>query len=368
MEKENLLAVLRLQKSKLIGDTIAKKLITVIGEPAQIFREKISSLEKIDGVGPMLIKSLKNKSVLKTAELELDYILKKDVEYTYFLDKNYPAYLKHCSDGPILFFRKGDFKLDNRKIISIVGTRNMTLYGRDFCKEFISEIKAYDPIIVSGFAYGVDICAHKEALKNNLQTIAVLGSGLDCIYPKLHRKYVGEIQNNGGFITEFWHNYEPLREHFLRRNRIIAGMAQATIVIESAQKGGSLVTADIANSYNRDVFAVPGRVNDEFSAGCNALIKQNKAAMLTHPDDLISYLNWDIEQKIHPKGIQKQLFVELSDEEQKVYNYLKAQGNQLLDIIGLETNLPIQKLSSILLSMELKGVIKPLPGKRFEIA
>ena len=242
----------------------------------------------------------------------------------------------------------------------------MSSYGRDFCNKLIEDIAEFNPIIVSGFAYGVDICAHKAAVKNKLQTIAVLAHGFEQIYPKVHKKYINEVNENGGFLTEFWHEEDPLRENFLKRNRIVAGISKATIVIESAEKGGSLVTADIANSYNRDVFALPGRATDIYSKGCNNLIKSNQANLLTSSNDIIKMLNWDLSEK-PKKSIQKQLFIELNASEQIIYDYLLKDGKQLLDIIAIDCNIPLFQLSSTLLQMELKGIINPLPGKMFEI-
>ena len=365
MKEEKLLAVLRLQKSKAIGDILAKKLIVNVGDIEQVFREKPTFLEKINGIGSNVTKHLFNKNNLEFAEQELQYILDNKIAYSYFLDDTYPINLQNCIDSPILFFKDGNLNLGNNKIISIVGTRNITSYGRDFTNKLIEELAEYNPIIVSGFAYGVDICAHKAAIKNNLQTIAVLAHGLEQIYPKVHKKYINQVNENGGFITEFWHNESPLRENFLKRNRIVAGISKATIIIESAVKGGSLVTADIANSYNRDVFALSGRATDLYSKGCNNLIKNNKAHLLTSAEDVVKMLNWDIQEKTKP--IQKQLFIELTENEQKIYDFLQEKGSQLLDVISLECNIPVYQLSSILLQMELKGVIKPLPGKMFEV-
>ncbi|HRM12773.1 MAG TPA: DNA-processing protein DprA, partial [Flavobacterium sp.] len=213
-------------------------------------------------------------------------------------------------------------------------------------------------------AYGVDIVAHQLAMEHNLQTIGVVAHGLNQIYPKTHKKYVAKIEQNGGFMTEFWSSSNPDKENFVRRNRIVAGMSEATIVIESADRGGSLITANMANDYNRDVFAVPGRVTDKYSQGCNNLIKTQKANVLTSAADLIYILNWDIEKESKP--VQKQLFVSLDDDEQKVYDYLLKTGKELMDIIALRCDFPIYKISGMLLNMELKGVIRPLPGKLFE--
>lgn len=365
MKKEKLLAILRLQKSKAVGDIIAKKLIVNVGDVEQIFKEKSFKLEKINGIGAHVIKHLFNEDNLKRAEKELHYIIKNNIEYSYFLEDDYPKNLQNCIDSPILIFKDGNINLSNRKIISIVGTRNMSSYGRDFTNNLIELLAEHNPIIVSGFAYGVDICAHRSAVKNGLQTIAVLAHGFETIYPKVHKKYINQINENGGFITEFWSEDQPLRENFLKRNRIVAGISQATIIVESAEKGGSLVTADIANSYNRDVFAIPGRTTDIYSRGCNDLIKNNKAHLLNTPEDIVKLLNWDIKEK-SKKPIQKQLFIELNQNEQKIYDYLQKNGKQLLDVIALDCAIPLFQLSSILLQMELKGVIKPLPGKMFE--
>lgn len=365
MTKDELIAVLRLQNVPNIGDINAKKLIAHCGSPKAVFENKKQQLLKIDGIGLYTINGLHDHEHLELAQAEYEYIQKHDISYDYFMDADYPNLLKHCVDGPMLLFKKGKIDLEERKIISVVGTRNITSYGMAFCEKFIEDIAPLNPIIVSGFAYGVDICIQKAAVKHGLQTIGCLAHGLNQIYPKVHSKYMSDVEKNGGFLTEFWSTSNPDRKNFLRRNRVIAGMAEATIVVESAEKGGSLVTADIANSYNRDVFAVPGRSGDKYSTGCNNLIKQQKAHMLTSAADLVYLLNWELEEK-EKKTIQKQLFVELNPEEKKIYSYLQKEGKQILDIIALECKLPIFKVSSTLLNMEMKGVTRPLPGKLFE--
>lgn len=365
MLEEELLYVLALQRVRGIGDINAKKLISHCGSAKNVLKEKRLNLEKINGIGSFTIQYLFDTENIKAAEKELEYIQKNNIEVLYFSDENYPEKLKHCIDAPILLFKEGNFSLKNNPIISIVGTRNITSYGRDFCEKLISDLKEYNPIIVSGFAYGVDICAHKAAMKNDLQTVGVLAHGFEEIYPKSHKKYVAEMHKNGGFLTDFWHNDEIIRENFLKRNRIVAGISEATIIIESADKGGSLVTADIANSYSRDVFAVPGRSTDNFSKGCNDLIKRNKAAILTSANDLVEMLNWNLDKKT-PKVIQKQLFVELNEFEQNIYDFLFENGKELLDIIAINCNIPIHKTTTILFNLEMKGVVKPLPGKLYE--
>jgi DNA processing protein len=364
MNETELLHLLALQKVEGVGDIVAKKLLSHCGNAESIFKTKSSQLSSIDGIGSILLSKLKNKTIFEKAEAELKFIKKNEINVAFFQDDNYPERLKHCIDGPLLLFSSGNINFSTRKIISIVGTRQITPSGTEFCKKLISDLAPLNPIIVSGFAYGVDIVAHQAAIENNLQTIGVVAHGLDQIYPGVHKKYVVKMEKNGGFMTEFWSATNPEKENFVKRNRIVAGMSEATIVIESADKGGSLITANLANDYNRDVFAVPGRTSDKFSQGCNNLIKTQKANLLSSAADIVYILNWDLEEKSKP--VQKQLFVTLENDEQKVYDYLLKSGKEILDIIALECDFPIYKISGILLNMELKGVIRPLPGKLFE--
>ncbi|MEO7977863.1 DNA-processing protein DprA [Flavobacterium sp.] len=364
MSEQDLFYLLALLRVEGVGDIMAKKLLANFGNAEEIFKTKANQIAAIDGVGSVLLKNLKDKTVFEKANQELEFINKNKIEVSFFKDQNYPERLKHCIDAPVLIFSAGNINLANKRIVSIVGTRQITSYGVEFCKKLIEDLYPLDPIIVSGFAYGVDIVAHQFAMENKLQTIGVLAHGLNQIYPKAHKKYMSKMEENGGFITEFWSTANPDKENFVRRNRIVAGMSEATIVIESADRGGSLITANLANDYNRDVFAVPGRVTDKYSQGCNQLIKTQKANVLTSAADLVYMLNWDIENKTKP--IQKQLFVDLELEEQKIYDYLLKNGKELLDIIALQCEFPIYKISGMLLNMELKGVIRPLPGKLFE--
>lgn len=364
MSDQDLFYLLALLKVEGVGDIMAKKLLTHCGNAEAVFKTKTNQIAAIDGVGSVLLNNLKDKSVFEKANRELEFINANNINVSFFQDENYPERLKHCFDSPVLIFSAGNINLKNKKIISIVGTRQITSYGTEFCKKLIEDLAPLDPVIVSGFAYGVDIVAHQLAMDYNLQTIGVLAHGLNQIYPKTHKKYVAAMEQNGGFITEFWSTANPDKENFVRRNRIVAGMTEATIVIESADRGGSLITANLANDYNRDVFAVPGRVTDKYSQGCNDLIKTQKANVLTSAADLVYILNWNIENK--GKTVQKQLFVELEPDEQKIYDFLLKNGKELLDMIALQCDFPIYKISGLLLNMELKGVIRPLPGKLFE--
>jgi DNA processing protein len=363
----NLLHTLALLKTEGIGDTVAKKLINHFGSAEAVFTSKKEQLLAIDGIGDVLYKKLQNKQNLLLAEAELKFIEKENLSFALFTDDGYPEYLKHCPDGPTVLFCSGNINLQNNKLISIVGTRQITTAGSLFTKKLIEDLAPLNPIIVSGFAYGVDIVAHQTALDCGLQTIGVLAHGLNQIYPKTHKKFVAKVEENGGFLTEFWSTSNPDRENFLKRNRIVAGMCQATVVVESAEKGGSLNTAQLANSYNREVFAVPGRTTDKYSQGCNNLIKTQRAHLLTSAADVVYMLNWDIGTKKPEKIIQKQLFVSLNPEEQIIYDYLEKTGKEMMDIIAHDCNLPIFKISTHLLNMELQGVVRPLPGKFFEI-
>lgn len=364
MSDQDLFYLLALLKVDGVGDIMAKKLLNHFGNAESILKAKTKEIAGIDGVGAVLLKNIKDKTIFEKADKEFEFLKADGINTSFFQDENYPDRLKHCIDAPVLIFSSGNIDLNKKKIISIVGTRQITSYGTEFCRKLIEDLVPLDPVIVSGFAYGVDIVAHQLAMENNLQTIGVLAHGLNQIYPRTHKKYMAKMEENGGFMTEFWSSSNPDKEKFVRRNRIVAGMSEATIVIESADRGGSLITANMANDYNRDVFAVPGRVTDKYSQGCNNLIKTQKANVLTSAADLVYILNWDVEKRA--KTVQKQLFVELDPVEQKIYDFLLKNGKELLDIIAVQCDFPVFRISGILLNMELKGVIRPLPGKLFE--
>ncbi len=366
MNFQEIYYTLALLKIDGIGDITAKKLLQHFGSAENVLTATKKNLATVEGIGDKTIFNLQNNQLaLKQAAIEMKYIENGNINVLNINDEKYPNSLKNCIDAPVLLFTSGNIDFDNSKIISIVGTRTPTYYGTGFCKELMQEIKSFNPIIVSGFAYGIDIVAHLAAMENNLQTIAVLAHGLNQIYPKVHKKYMTKVEENGGFITEFWSNSSPEKENFVKRNRIVAGLSQATIVVESAQAGGSLITANLAIDYNREVFSLPGKSTDRFSVGCNNLIKTQRAQLITNAQDLIYYLNWE---KAKPKkAIQKQLFVELDETEQKIFNFLLPLERELIDTIAISCNIPVYQLSSVLLTMELKGLIRPLPGKFFEL-
>lgn len=348
-----------------VGDKVAKTLIAHCGSAEAVFKEKKTALLKISGIGSKVAESVSTQSVLSRAEEEWNFVQKNDITPIFYLEPEYPQRLKLCEDGPVMIYYKGNADLNKRQIIAIVGTRNATSYGIDFCKDFIEEMKPFNPLVISGLAYGIDITAHKESLKNGIPTIGVLAHGLDRVYPSLHRKVADQMLQNGGLLTEFISETNPDRENFPKRNRIVAGISDAVIVVEAAKKGGALITAEIANSYNREVFAVPGNLGSPFSEGCNNLIKTNKAAMITSVMDLGYILGWEQEEK---KVIQPQLFLELEGIEKQIADLLRERGGrEELDKICLLLKIPVSKALRHLMGLELKGVVKNEPGKVYSL-
>jgi len=365
MNEQELFYLLALQKVKGVGDISAKKLLRHFGSAQAVF--EAAKQQKIDilGIGSFILQGINSFDDWQRVESEMKFIEKNNLQVVTIFDDIYPEKLFHAPDGPIMYFQKGNFDLRQSKIISIVGTRNITPYGKRMVAEIIEDIKEYNPIIISGLAYGVDVEAHLNALKHNLVTVGVLGHGFNRIYPSLHKKIAEKMLDNGGLISEFWSSDIVDRNNFLKRNRIVAGLSEATIIVESGEKGGSLVTADIANSYNRDVFAVPGRATDKFSIGCNNLIKRNQAILMTSAQDIIDFLQW--ENKPAQKNLQLNLFVDLNPEEQKIFDFLQENGKTTLDELAVSIQMPISKTAQILLNLELNNVVSSLPGKQYEI-
>jgi DNA processing protein len=366
MNEQEIYYLLALQKVKRIADISAKKLLRYYGSATAIFESVKHKAIDVPEIGSAMVQSLYEFNDWNRVELEMKFIEDNDLRVMSIFDDDYPHKLFHAPDGPILFFWKGNIDWKLSRAISIVGTRNITHYGKRMTAEIIEGLAPYKPTIISGLAYGIDVEAHLNAIKQNLQTIGVLGHGFNRIYPSLHKKIADKMLENGGLITEFWHSDIVDRNNFLKRNRIVAGISEATLIVESGKKGGSLVTADIANSYNRDVFAVPGRAGDTYSKGCNNLIKQNKAALVTSANDIIDMLQWE-EKQIKPTNPQFNLFVELSDEEQQIFDLLQDKGKMSLDDLAIELKFPVSKTAQILLQMELNNVVKGLAGKQFEL-
>lgn len=349
-----------------IGDILAKKLLSYCGSAEAVFAEKKSALEKIPGIGSAYANAVIAQCVFDRAEEEIEFIKKNDITPIFYLDSNYPKRLMYCEDSPVMLYLKGNVDLNSEKIISIVGTRESTDYGKDLCEKLIADLASYNPLIVSGLAYGIDICAHKSAMDNGLQTIGVFAHGLDKVYPAIHKSIAEKMVNNGGLLSDFTSKTKPDRENFPRRNRIVAGIADATIVVESKKDGGSLITAEIANGYNRDVFAFPGKVGDVTSEGCNNIIKQNKAALIQSAADIIYIMGWEqIKKRTAPQ--QKKLFIELNPEEEILVNLLKEKNTVNVDDLCLLAKMPMSKVSSLLLTLEFSGIIKSLPGKMYRL-
>lgn len=348
-----------------VGDVLGKKLVAYCGGVDAIFKQKREALEKIPGIGEKLISSILNHNVLHRAEEEMGFIEKHNITPLFYLDKNYPELLKNCEDSPLLLYYKGTAPLNVPRIVSIVGTRKATDYGKSVCEKLIRGLAEYNVLVLSGLAYGIDTCAHRAALDNHLNTVAVLGHGLDRIYPYLNRSLAAKMVEHGGLITEFMSGTTPDRENFPQRNRIIAGMADATVVIEAAKSGGALITADIANSYSRDVFAIPGRVDDTWSEGCNLLIRDNKAALIQDASDLAKLMGWE-NKKDKSKTLQPELFMELSPDEEKIAGIMRVNGEMGIDEIAIRSELNMTMTASALLNLEFKGMVRVLPGKIYK--
>lgn len=353
-----------------VGDITARNLLQAVGDEEGIFRASRKSLSNIQGLSSKLIDEILSPEALRKAEQELKFIDKNNISTYFISDKDYPRRLKECADAPILLYYKGSSKFNVERIISIVGTRDSTTYGNNFCDSFIEELSSIstDTLIISGLAYGIDIHIHRAALKHNLPTIGVLAHGLDRIYPSAHRQTAREMIAQGGLLTEFPSETEPDRFNFVRRNRIVAGMADAIIVVESDEKGGSLITAEIANSYCKDVFAVPGKINDRYSRGCNKLISSHKADLFQSTEYFLHQMGWDNESRIKKKKtIQRELFIELTTEEQSITDKVREKEPIHIDQLATELNMPTYQLFSTLLELEIKGIIKNLPGNLYSI-
>jgi DNA processing protein len=350
-----------------IGPARAKKLVSYCGGAKEVFDASKKKMASIPGIGELVIRNLSLDQALRRAEQEIKYIEKADIIPIFYLDKKYPTRLRHCDDGPILMYTSGNMDLNRQKVVSIVGTRNATEYGRKLTELLIDGLKIHDALIVSGLALGIDVIAHKAAVQSGLQTVGVLGNSLDRIYPALNKNIAEKMKANGGLISEFDSGTQPDRENFPQRNRIVAGMADVTIVVESAVRGGSMITAKLASGYNRDVMAYPGSVDSIYSGGCNHLIKSQQAHLIEGIEDLEYTMGWEREVK-PSKESQRQLFVELNDEEKKVYELLKELNKESLDNISLSSGWPVSKTSTLLLELEFKGVVKSMPGKVYSLA
>ena len=353
-----------------IGHIGAKHLIDGMGNAVDVFRLRKEISERIPEVSQRVIEALDCPQAVLRAEQEYEFIRKNRISCLSFHDEAYPSRLRECEDAPVVLFFKGNADLNSLHILNMVGTRNATDYGTQICASFLRDLKALCPdvLVVSGLAYGIDIHAHREALANELPTVGVLAHGLDRIYPHVHRKTAVDMLEKGGLLTEFLSGTNPDRHNFISRNRIVAGMCDATIVIESAEKGGSLITAELAEGYHRDCFAFPGRMSDEYSKGCNRLIRDNKASLLLSAEDFVQAMGWNMQTTLSEKvSVQRSLFIELSEEEQKIVAILEKLGNLQINSLVVEADIPVNKMTALLFELEMKGVIRVLTGGMYQL-
>ena len=350
-----------------VGAKRGMALLKHFGAVKDIFKAPLKELKKIDGITEERARAFKNEAVLQRAEQELSFVQKKGIQVMLMTDSNYPQRLTHCNDAPLLLYYKGNADLNADKVVAIVGTRKNTEYGLKLCETLVEGLQTQDNIIVvSGLAYGIDAIAHKKSVELGVPTVAGLGHGLDMIYPASNKHLAKDMQENGGLLTEFPSGTTPDRTNFPMRNRIVAGISDVTVIVESDKAGGSLITAYMASGYNREVAAFPGRVSDSKSAGCNDLIRSNIAAMITGPADLLELMNWN--QGAKPKAVQKQLFLNLSTEEQKIIDILQTKDSVHADDLYYQTGLGGSQLAATLLQLEMQGLIKTLPGKHYRMA
>ena len=349
-----------------IGDVHAKALVNVYGNAAAVFKAPKKQLDHIEGIGTVRANSIKHFNDFKTCEEEIFFIEKYKISPLFITDKNYPQRLLNCYDSPALLYYRGCANLNAAKIVSIVGTRNNSEYGKQVCEKMMEGLSNQNILIISGLAFGIDTIAHKAALKNNLQTIGVLAHGLDMIYPPQNKTLAKQMIDMGGLLTDFKSNTNPGKQNFPKRNRIVAGMCDAVVVIESSKKGGSLITAELGNGYNKDVFAIPGRTNDTKSEGCNYLIKNNKAALINSADDFLEMMNWSSTPKPSAKK-QRELFIELSLDEKIVVDILQQQESIQIDELYFKSGLSSSAVATALLMLEMQNVVASLPGKVYKL-
>ena len=363
--QNNLLYQIALTLVPNIGDVRAKALLEHFGDAEKIFKAPKSNLENIEGIGTIAANAIKHFNDFKICETEIEFIEKSKITALFITDDNYPKRLLNSYDSPTMLYYKGNADLNCSKIISVVGTRTNSDYGKNICEKIVEDLAEQNVLVLSGLAFGIDSIAHKAALKNKLKTVGVMAHGLDKIYPAQNKLLAQEMLQHGGLLTDFMSGTNPDRQNFPRRNRIVAGMCDALVVIESSAKGGSLITAELANGYNKDVFAIPGRVNDSRSEGCNYLIKNNKALLITSADDLMHIMNWKETTKKVKK--QRELFIELTADEKIIVEILQQQENIQIDELYFKSSLSSSAVAQALLMLEMQGVVACLPGKVFKL-
>jgi DNA processing protein len=349
-----------------IGDVLAKNLVSYCGGVIEVFKQKKSRLLQVPGIGEKLADAIVQFKDFKSAEAEINFIEKHHIRPLFYLNNDYPSRLKAIPDAPLLLYSLGNANLEAPKVVGVVGTRKATEYGKAVTEQLLEVLKPLDVLVVSGLALGIDAAAHRNAMKQDLQTVGVLAHGLDRIYPAQHKNLAKHMVNAGGLLTEFPSKTIPDRENFPKRNRIVAGLSDVLVVVETGVKGGAMITAEIANSYNKEVMAVPGRINDEFAFGCNSLIKLSKASILTVPEDLLSLMGWHTKQTSVKKAAQTK--IPLTDKELGVVGLIKEKSKVGVDDLAFQLHIDNGNLSLLLLDLEFKGIIRSLPGKYYELA
>ncbi len=349
-----------------VGDVVAKELLRHLGTARDIFKAKRKHLECIPGVGAQRAAAILRFNAFHLADAEMDFMQRSGVRPVFYTDTAYPKRLQHCYDSPVMLYTKGQLDLQAEKMLGIVGTRKPTAYGLAICEQFVSAFTQHHITIVSGMAYGIDIAAHRTALQCGLPTIGVLAHGLDSLYPSTHAATARQMQENGGLLSDFGSGTRLSKQNFPRRNRIVAGLCDATLVIESGIKGGSLITADIAGSYNRDVLAVPGRIGDLRSEGCLELVRRNKAALVTGPEDVLDMLNWRPAAPKSAPAVQRRLFHHLAPALQHIVETL-GDGHLHIDEIQHRSGVPRQEISGAMLQLEMEGLVRPMPGNTYQL-
>ena len=363
---EELLQRIALTMVPQIGDIVARALLQTFGSATEVFRTPYRKLEKIEGVGSIRANAIKKFKDFSHAEKELEFINQSGIKAISVLDKSYPEKLRFCADAPVLLYVKGNEEILKHRSVAIIGTRNNSAYGRAWCTQFIEALKSHSINIVSGLAYGIDTIAHQMSIEAGMPTTAVLAHGLDMIYPDENRGLAKKIVQNGLLVTEFRKGTQPDKQNFPRRNRITAGLSDAVIVVETGERGGSMITADLAHQYNRDVFALPGRITDVKSAGCHLLIKQQKAQIITSAADLLENMGWNhAPQKKEIK--QTILPLDLSDEQKIILTLIQEKKEIDIDLLQTMSQFSHGALSSNLLQLELMGLVQAMPGKKFRI-
>lgn len=372
IDSKEVLHCLALQQMPGVGLVSARVLYDVFGNATDVFVRKDELVHYTQPAQRRLVNQLDNPEAFRRAERELEFATRNGIDAICIGDRRYPSRLRECPDAPLVLFFKGAANLNALRVVSMVGTRKATDYGRQLCADFVRDLKTLCPevLIVSGLAYGIDIAAHRAALDNQLPTVGVLAHGLDRIYPPVHRNTAVEMLAQGGLLTEYMSETNPDRQNFVQRNRIVAGMADAVVVVESAAKGGALITAGLATDYHRDCFAFPGRVGDPCSLGCNALVRDNKAALILSAEDFVKAMCWDTAstRRQTPEAIQRQLFLDLTPEEEALVAALRPHRDGLqINMLVVEADIPINRASALLFELEMKGVVRALAGGVYKV-